>query len=172
MFPYNIIAAWKVLHFLKEWPTLAELWDARGFRYDFTEGRRPTQLVQSEPMEWPDPADNAHVVEQAGGLRDKAAAGGLKFEAYLPPDLAVWLLDRIEQGKFIDPSEAAFVLLGEARDLEPHADLRNELLKRSIQAAIDDPRPSIPAEEVWQSLQNKFDNPLPEPAKWEKRTGR
>lgn len=99
----------------------------------------------SEPMEWPDPAGKAHAVEQAGRLRDKAAAGGLKFEAYLPPDLAVWLLDRIEQGKFIDPSEATFVLLGEARDLE--------LLKRSIQAAIDDPRPPNTAEEVWQSLQ-------------------
>jgi len=26
-----------VLRFLKETPTLAELWDVRGFRYDFSE---------------------------------------------------------------------------------------------------------------------------------------
>ncbi|RVG82184.1 alpha/beta hydrolase family protein [Sinorhizobium meliloti] len=37
IFPYNIIAARKVLRFLKETPTLAELWDVRGFRYDFSE---------------------------------------------------------------------------------------------------------------------------------------
>jgi hypothetical protein len=37
IFPYNIIAARKVLRFLKETPTLAELWDIRGFRYDFRE---------------------------------------------------------------------------------------------------------------------------------------
>jgi hypothetical protein len=70
-------------------------------------------------MEWPDPADKAHAVEQVKRLRNQAAAGGLKFEAYVPPDLAVWLLDRIEQGNFVDPSEATFVLLGEARDLNP-----------------------------------------------------
>ncbi|MBO9100772.1 hypothetical protein J5287_22150 [Rhizobium sp. K1/93] len=93
------------------------------------------------------------------------------FEAYLPPDLAVWLLDRIERGAFVDPSEATFVLLGEARDLEPHVDLRNELLKRVIQAAIDDPRPGIPVEDVMESLRKKFENPLPEPAKWERRSG-
>ncbi|WFU07509.1 dienelactone hydrolase family protein (plasmid) [Rhizobium sp. CB3171] len=37
IFPYNIIAARKVLRFLKETPTLAELWEVRGFRYDFSE---------------------------------------------------------------------------------------------------------------------------------------
>jgi pimeloyl-ACP methyl ester carboxylesterase len=37
IFPYNLIAARKVLRFLKETPTLAELWGVRGFRYDFSE---------------------------------------------------------------------------------------------------------------------------------------
>ena len=37
IFPYNIIAAKKVLRFVKETPTLAELWDMRGFGYDFSE---------------------------------------------------------------------------------------------------------------------------------------
>ncbi|MER8458302.1 dienelactone hydrolase family protein [Mesorhizobium sp. M1300] len=37
MFPYNLIAARKVLRFLKETPTLRELWEVRGFRYDFSE---------------------------------------------------------------------------------------------------------------------------------------
>ena len=43
-----------------------------------------------------------------------AAAGGLRYEAYLPPDMALWLLESIEQGVFNDPPEAVFV-----RDLPP-----------------------------------------------------
>ena len=74
--------------------------------------------------------------------------GGLRFEAYLPPKLALWLLDLIEQGTFLDLSEAMFVILGEHKELEPHADLRQELLKRSIEAAADDPRPGISSEEL------------------------
>ena len=105
-------------------------------------------MTDTDAPEWPDPADEAHAVQQAKRLRDQAAKGGLRFEAYLPPSLALWLLDRIERGKFLDPSEAVFVILGEHEELEPHADLRRELFKRSIQAAADDPRPGIPAEEV------------------------
>jgi hypothetical protein len=51
----------------------------------------------------------AHV----GSLKAKAAAGGLRFEIFLPPGLAVWLLDLVEKGLFKDPAEAAFVMLGE-----------------------------------------------------------
>ena len=126
----------------------------------------------SGPTEWPDPADKAHAIEQAKQLRDQAAKGGLKFEAYLPPTLALWLLDRIEQEKFLDPSEAVFVILGEHEELEPHADLRNELLKRSLQAAMDDPRPGIPHEDVMAEMRERLQQPRPEPVKWEKRTRR
>ena len=126
-------------------------------------------MTDTDAPEWPDPADKAHAVEQAKQLRDQAAKGGLRFEAYLPPSLALWLLDRIEQGKFLDPSEAVFVILGEHEDLEPHADLRRELLKRSIQAAADDPRPGITSEELKAHLREKRKEPWPEPARWEKR---
>ena len=116
-------------------------------------------MTDTDAPEWPDPADEAHAVEQAKQLRDQAAKGGLRFESYLPPALALWLLDRIEQGKFLDPSEAAFVLLGESR----------ELFKRSIQAAADDPRPGITSEELKAHLREKRKEPRPEPARWEKR---
>ena len=96
----------------------------------------------------------------------------MKFEAYLPPSLALWLLDLIEQGKFLDPSEGVFVILGEHKELEPHADLRRELLKRSIEAAADDPRPGISGEELKTLLREKRKAPLPEPARWEKRSRR
>ena len=129
-------------------------------------------MTDTDAPEWPDPADKAHAVEQAKQLRDQAAKGGLRFEAYLPPSLALWLLDRIEQGKFLDPSEAVFVIMGEHMELEPHADLRRELLKRSIKAAADDPRPGISGEEIKARLREKFKNPLPEPARWEKRSRR
>ena len=104
--------------------------------------------------------------QQAQIVRDAAAEGGLRFQAYLPPKLALWLLDRIEQGMFIDPSEAVFVLLDEARDLEQHSDLRQELLKRRILSAADDPRPSIPVEEFMAKFEATRKKLRPEPAVW------
>ena len=105
-------------------------------------------------------------VAQAQALRKQAQEGGLRFEVYVPPQLAEWLLGLIERGVFISPAEAAFVILGEHRELEPHADLRHALLKRIIQSSIDDPRPGIPAEEFFEKMRQKFAAPLPEPAVW------
>lgn len=129
-------------------------------------------MTDSDAPEWPDPGDRTHAVEQAKRLRNQVNEGGLRFEAYLPPSLALWLLDLIEQGKFLDPSEGVFVILGKHKELEPHADLRRELLKRSIQAAADDPRPGISGKEMKARLREKFKSPLPEPARWEKRSRR
>jgi len=58
------------------------------------------------------------------------------------------------------------VILGEHRDLGPHADLQQELLRRMIQSAADDTRPGIPAEEVFAKLEKQFAAPQPEPAVW------
>jgi hypothetical protein len=115
-----------------------------------------------------DEADAAglHVTEQARALRAQAEAGGLRFEAYLPSDLATWILDKIARGVFTSPSEAVFVMLGEQQELEPHADLRQEALRRTLQAAMDDPRPGISAEEAMRTLREKFAAPQPEPAVW------
>lgn len=104
--------------------------------------------------------------QQAQVVRDAAIDGGLRFQAYLPPELALWLLDRIEQGMFNDPSEAVFVLLDEARELEPHSDLRQELLKRRILRAADDPQPSIPADEFMAKFDATRKKLRPEPAVW------
>lgn len=101
-------------------------------------------MTDSDAPEWPDPADEAHAIEQAKRLRNQVAEGGLRFEAYLPSELA----------------------LGELKELAPHADLRRELFKRSIQAAADDPRPGIPSEEVGKHLLEL----RKEPARWEKRS--
>jgi antitoxin ParD1/3/4 len=108
------------------------------------------------------------VSDQARALRPQAAAGGLRFEAYLPSELANWLLDRIERGVFADPSEAVFVILGQYRELEPHADLREELLRRTVKAAIDDPRPALSKLEVEERLHKLVEVPHTEPAVWQK----
>jgi len=112
--------------------------------------------------------DVTDAVAQAKRLREQARAGGLRFEAYLPPDLAVWLIDLIERGVFSDPGEAVFVMLTEQHDLEPHADLRQEILRRSCQAAMDDPRPRIPHDEVKAWLRRLVETPRAEPAVWRK----
>jgi antitoxin ParD1/3/4 len=103
---------------------------------------------------------------RAAAIRDQAVAGGLRFEAYLPPGLAEWLIDLIASGVFTDPSEATFVMLGEQQELEPHSDLREELMRRSCQAALDDPRPGITTEEMQERLRAWSSAPRVEPAVW------
>ena len=98
-----------------------------------------------------------------------ARKGGLRFEAYLPSELAAWVLDFVERGVFVDPGEAVFVILDEHRDLEPHADLRQEALRRSLQAALDDPRPAIPLAEVEAQMEKLLAEPRPAPAVWRQR---
>ncbi len=117
---------------------------------------------------WDSHEAKAARVVQARALKEPAGKGGLRFEAYLPPGLAERLLDLIERGVFADPSEAVFVIFGEHRDLEPHADLRRELLRRSCQAAMDDPRPFLSGDEVEKHFQELSAAPLPEPAVWRK----
>jgi hypothetical protein len=56
-------------------------------------------------------------VAQAIALREQAKAGRLRFSVYLPPGLAEWMLGLLENETFVDPSEAVFVLLQEAQEL-------------------------------------------------------
>jgi antitoxin ParD1/3/4 len=125
-------------------------------------------MSDATPDVWVGPEAKAARIAQARALKEQAGKGGLRFEAYLPPELADWLLDQIERGIFADPSEAVFVILGEHRELEPHADLREELLRRTVQAAMDDPRPALSDDEVEKRLHELADTPLAEAAVWRK----
>jgi hypothetical protein len=87
----------------------------------------------------------------------------------LPPRLATWVLESIARKDFLAPDEAVCVMLKEAQELSRHADLRQELLRRSIGEAMDDPAPSIPAEEVFERLKALREAPKPEPAIWNRR---
>lgn len=113
-------------------------------------------------------ADNYAERDQAKALREQARAGGLRFEVYLTGDQADWLLERVERGMFVDPSEAVFAIVQNFIDMEPHRDLRDELLRRIIQTAMDDPRPALPFAEVYAEMKRRIAEPRPEEARWEK----
>jgi len=70
-------------------------------------------MTQEAADEWGSPEGKARQAAQAKALREQARAGGLRFEAYLPPALADWLLVHSERGTFRYPtfrypSEAVF----------------------------------------------------------------
>ncbi|ALR19120.1 MULTISPECIES: hypothetical protein [Sphingomonadaceae] len=113
-------------------------------------------------------ADNYAERDQAKALREQARAGGLRFEAYLTGDQADWLLERVERGMFVDPSEAVFAIVQNFRELEPYRDLRDELLGRVLDASAAELESVRPADEVFDELRRELAQPCPEPARWEK----
>ncbi len=115
-------------------------------------------------------ADNYAERDQAKALREQARAGGLRFEAYLPPDMADWLLERVERGDFVDPSEAVFAIVWNFMDLEPHKDLRSELLRRTLEHSFEDVKAGRvhDADEVFDELERKLAEPPPEEARWQR----
>ena len=117
------------------------------------------------------PDDNLAERAQAEALRDQARTGGLRFEAYLPPALADWMLERIERGIFADPSEAVFAIVRTYSELEPHRDLRDELLGRMLGASAAELESARRAGEVFAELRRELGNPRPAPARWEKVAG-
>jgi antitoxin ParD1/3/4 len=102
-------------------------------------------------------------------IRLQAAEGGLRFEAYLPPGLAEWVVRLVEQGVFLSPSEAAFVAMQSFQELEEHPDVKQELLKRAVQKGIDSAEQGdvISGEEFMARLRKKREGPRPEPAVWD-----
>ena len=119
-------------------------------------------------------ADNYAERDQAKALRDQARAGGLRFEAYLPGELADWLLERVERGMFVDPSEAVFAIVRNFIDMEPHRDLRDERLRRILDESIASSREDMKADrthdldEVFDELRQEMAKPRPGAAHWQK----
>ena len=67
----------------------------------------------------------------------KASENGLRFEQFLTPDLASWILQQVEEGVYVSPSEAVFHMLQHHRDFVQHSDLVTEVLFRTLQEASD-----------------------------------
>jgi antitoxin ParD1/3/4 len=102
-------------------------------------------------------------------VRRQAAEGGLRFEAYLPPSLAAWVVSLVEQEIFHSPSEAVFVAMQSFRELDQHPDVKRELLERTLQhrVASAEEDGGMPAEEVMARLRNATEGPRAEPAVWD-----
>ena len=81
-------------------------------------------------------------------IRAHVIARGMTFKVFLPESLANWLRKKIRAGVFHDPAEAAFLAFQDLQELDRHPKVRKELLGAMLQASIDDPRPSIPADKV------------------------
>jgi antitoxin ParD1/3/4 len=118
---------------------------------------------------WPSKEERDAAIAQAKALHDLAKESGLRFEAYLPPSMADWLLSLVEEGTFLDPRHAVFVMLQDVRELRKHPDMRKELLRRTLLESMDDPRPSVPLEEASERITAHLTRPRPEPAKWLRR---
>ena len=129
-------------------------------------------MTEEAAQDWRTPAERESDIAQARSLREQARKGGLRFEVYLPSGLAEWVLDFVERGVFTDPGEAVFVILGEHKDLEPHADLREEILRRTLQARMNDPHPGFTLDEVKEHFDKLRSEPRPEPAVWRPRKDR
>lgn len=120
------------------------------------------------------PDDNPAERDQAKALREQARAGGLRFEAYLISEIADWLLEQIERGRFVDPSEAVFLIVQNFIEMEQHRDLRDELLRRTLDASIERGLEDVKAgrvhdaDAVFAELRRELAKRRPEPARWEK----
>ena len=132
-----------------------------------------TEAKNSSPCEnkhWIENDETARQrIEQARSLKEIAQKGGLRFEVYLTPGLAEWILDMVEHGDFIDPSEAVFVFMEQAQEIEPHDDLKEEILRRRLQKGLDsiEQGRTYSADEVWEHI-NKIREEKAEPAVWKK----
>lgn len=107
--------------------------------------------------------------EQATALKAAAEKAGLKFEAYLAPGDAEKVLLLIEKGMFLSPSEFVSVAVQQFIEMDRHPDLRRELLHRTLQRAMNDPRPGLPHEEAMAEIEAHIaEFKKHEPAQWEK----
>lgn len=112
-------------------------------------------------------ADNYAEREQAKALRDPAREGGLRFEAFLPPAQADWLLQWVEQGHFVDPAEAVSAIVQNFIDLELHRDLSDELRSRMLAQAAAELAHAYTDERRPAKLEARYSRTHPNAARWE-----
>jgi Arc/MetJ-type ribon-helix-helix transcriptional regulator len=92
--------------------------------------------------------DDEFTPEQWKRIRAHIKARGIAFEVFLPESLANWLREKIANGAFKDAAEAAFVAFQDLQELDRHPEVREQLLRATIEARLKDPRPGIPLEDV------------------------
>lgn len=102
-------------------------------------------------------------------FKKQTAAGGLRFEAYLPSGLALWVVELVEQGAFSSPAEAVFVAMQTFQELERHPEVKEALLRRMLADAENEAAQGkgIPHEEVFAELERALQE-RQEPAVWDR----
>lgn len=114
---------------------------------------------EERPLPW---AGHAKSRAQAGLLRQQAKLGGLKFETYLTPAIADWILERVEKGIFRDPAEAVFVYLMQAKDIAETPEL-GDTIEAAILSKRSRPLDSGQAEShSWEEVKAQLESKLNE----------
>ena len=75
-------------------------------------------------------------IQQAQALRAQAAEHGLRCDAFLVPSMAEWVLDMVERGDFVDPSEAIHTFMLQARELQKYPDIQRDMLNNKLDEGI------------------------------------
>lgn len=117
------------------------------------------------PLETDDNAQKR--IDQVRALREQASKGGLTFEGYLTPDLALWVLDKIENGLFLDPGEAVSTYADQAKEIEPYPDIHRQIQNCIVQNGIKSGvAEGISAHEFIEELLNNPEKDFVKPAVW------
>jgi Arc/MetJ-type ribon-helix-helix transcriptional regulator len=90
--------------------------------------------------------------EEEERVRRRLRERGLTFEVFLPEGIADWVKEKVAAGMFDDPAEAAFVAIQRLIELYEHPEVEEQLLKAVLEKRMNDPRPGIPAEQVFAEL--------------------
>ena len=90
--------------------------------------------------------------EEPEQLPAPAHVGATSFEILLPEDLAAWLREKIAHGVYRDAREAALLAFQDMQELDQYPEVRLRLFDATIQALLDDPDPSVPAEQILAEL--------------------
>ena len=103
-------------------------------------------------------------------FKKQVAEGGLQFAAYLPPKLALWVVELVEQGAFTSPSEAVFVAMQTYQELDRHPEVKKELLRQMLAAAVQEAEEGkcISHEDVIAELRDKARQEKLESAVWDR----
>ena len=79
-----------------------------------------------------------------------------KLSITLPSDMARMVREKVEQGAYASNSEVIREGLRLLREAEALREQKFAWMRERIQESLDDPRPSVPAEEVFDRLEAKY----------------
>ena len=107
-----------------------------------------------------------------GRSGSRPAKAGLRFEAYMPPDLAEWLLSILSSAACLPiRARRSSVMLGELTATWSRTTIfATNCYSATVQAAIDHPRRSLSGDEVEKNFRELSAALLPEAAIWRKTT--